>query len=213
MALADVYDAVGLTAPPVAVLWDMDGTILDTEVEWMKQSGEVAKSHGGIWNDELAESTYGVSSHAQYDQVMSQAIIDGGGEPVSGEELLLELGLRMARIYVRADLIPGAVELLEAFQAAGIPQALVTAAPGELLHCVADSLDTDYFATMISGSAQIPGKPNPAPYLTAAMQLEVAAEKCLVFEDSTPGIKSANYAGAHVVDVLKQPLAGLAELL
>ncbi|MDO5024940.1 MAG: HAD family phosphatase [Trueperella sp.] len=213
MALADVYDAVGLPTPPAAVLWDMDGTILDTEVEWMRQSGEVVKSHGGIWNDELAESTYGVSSHSHYDQVMSQAILAGGGELVPGDELLFELGVRMARVYVNAELVPGAGALLGAFQAAGIPQALVTAAPGELLQCVRDSLKINYFDTMISGSAQIPGKPNPAPYLLAAMQLGVAAENCLAFEDSAPGIKSANYAGVHVVNVLAQPLVELAELL
>ncbi|WP_081689967.1 HAD family hydrolase [Actinotignum schaalii] len=228
MALEDVYKKIGFSGgaagsanqagsatqagsgAPAAVLWDMDGTLVDSEEEWARVSGNVVRSHGGIWTDEDVLAIRGADTIAHGRRMMA-AVRRGGGE-VDPWKMFAEVLRAMADHMADAELIDGAAELLDAFSAAGIPQALVTATPGRPVEIFLAGPGSRLEAA-VTGDDDVPGKPNPAPYLLGAQRLGVPIESCLAFEDSGPGLAAARSAGAFTVDVGEFPLAELAALL
>ncbi|MDE1576459.1 MAG: HAD family phosphatase [Actinotignum sanguinis] len=230
MALEDVYRKIGflantagggaraenaiavaaVPAAPAAVLWDMDGTLVDSEEEWARVSGNVVRAHGGIWTDEDIVAIRGADTIA-HGRRMMDAVRRGGGE-VDPWKMFAEVLRAMADHMADAQLIDGAGALLDAFSAAGIPQALVTATPGRPVEIFLAGPGSRLEAA-VTGDDDVPGKPNPAPYLLGAERLGVAIENCLAFEDSGPGLAAARSAGAFTVDVGEFPLVELAALL
>ncbi len=230
MALEDVYRKIGflantagggaraenaiavaaVPAAPAAVLWDMDGTLVDSEEEWARVSGNVVRAHGGIWTDEDIVAIRGADTIA-HGRRMMDAVRRGGGE-VDPWKMFAEVLRAMADHMADAQLIDGAGALLDAFSAAGIPQALVTATPGRPVEIFLAGPGSRLEAA-VTGDDDVPGKPNPAPYLLGAQRLGVPIESCLAFEDSGPGLAAARNAGAFTVDVGEFPLVELAALL
>jgi HAD superfamily hydrolase (TIGR01509 family) len=96
---------------------------------------------------------------------------------------------------------PGARELLLSLHAAGVPCALVTMSYARLADAVVRALPAGVFAAVVPGDQVRHGKPHPEPYLTAAQRLGVAPQECVAIEDSPPGVRSAQAAGAAVVAV------------
>lgn len=213
MSLHDVFRACGLDTKPAAVLWDMDGTITDTESQWVAQSRLVIEERGGSWTDEDELALHGSSTETHAKHLHTMLVRDGGevAEPMA---LFEEVAGHMAEhVYSNPDIMPGALELLNAFAEAEIPQALVTATPIELVGPAIESLPKQYFAARVTGDEPLPAKPDPAPYATAMQRLGVEPAQCLAFEDSIPGQTSASGAGATVVNVMKLELKALAALL
>lgn len=213
MSLVDVYRACGLESEPAAILWDMDGTITDTESRWVDYSRHVVEGRGGTWTqgDEAALHGSSTEDHAVHLQYILRR---DSGQEADPMVLFDEVaGLMAEHVYSDPVIMPGAIELLDAFAAAGIPQALVTATPIDLVGPAIESLPKQYFAARVTGDEPFPGKPDPAPYAAAMRRLGVAPEQCLAFEDSIPGATSAARAGAAVVNVLKTELSVLAALL
>lgn len=200
---------LGLDQRPSAVLWDMDGTIIDSEPEWLSASIEVVEGAGGIWLDEDEDAILGVSS-IDHAKVLNRAVKRGTGEDSDHWELFNQVVDAIER-HMREGftLIPGAIELLKAFQEAGIPQALVTASPRVLVDALFDGIDGHPLQEAVTGSDDIPGKPDPAPYLLGAEKLGVAIDRCLAFEDSQTGLAAARGAGAHTIAVTQTPLADI----
>lgn len=195
---------------PAAVLWDMDGTIVDTEWAWGELSEDVVKPAGGVWGSEDTEFILGASTldHANR---LADAVERGGKPRPEPMEIFGELTELMAeRAYPFVELLPGVRELLVAFREAGIAQALVTATPKDLVDIALESLGETYFNTVVTGSDDVPGKPDPGPYLLGARRLGVEAADCLVFEDSRAGLAAARASGADVVDVNDTPPAEFA---
>ena len=213
MSLVDVYRACGLGSEPAAILWDMDGTITDTESQWVAYSRQIIERRGGAWTQEDEAALHGSSTEAHAEHLQYILRRDGGEED-EAMVLLKEVADLMAeRVYSDPDIMPGAIELLDAFAEAGIPQALVTATPIHLVGPAIESLPKQYFAARVTGDEPFPGKPDPAPYAAAMRRLDVAPGQCLAFEDSIPGATSAAGAGATVVNVMKTELSVLAALL
>lgn len=213
MNLRDVFRACGLESEPAAILWDMDGTITDTESQWVALSKKVVERRGGRWSGEDEAALHGSSTqaHAEYLHRILQRDDGDAAEPMV---LFQEVADLMAEhVYPDPDLMPGAVDLLDAFHGAGIPQALVTATPIHLVGPAIDSLPKAYFSAQVTGDEPLPGKPDPAPYAAAMDRLGVEPADCLAFEDSIPGATSARGAGATVVNVMKLELRVLAALL
>jgi HAD superfamily hydrolase (TIGR01509 family) len=96
---------------------------------------------------------------------------------------------------------PGAVELLQAVKAAGIPNALVSASYRVMIDAVLSHLPPDPFDVIVAGDEVRNGKPHPEPYLTAARELDVDPANCIVVEDSPGGTASGTAAGAFVIAV------------
>lgn len=213
MSLHDVFRACGLDFQPAAILWDLDGTITDTESQWVSKTRSVIEERGGVWTTDDERVFHGCSTedHAEHMHTMLKR---DSGELAEPMELFHEVASHMAEhVYSKPALMTGAIDLLEAFAEANIPQALITATPIELAGPAIKSLPKQYFAARVTGDEPIPGKPNPAPYTTAIERLGVEPTRCLAFEDSIPGSQSAAGAGATVVNVMQQELKTLATLL
>lgn len=186
------------TPLPQAVLWDMDGTLVDTEPYWICSEIAMAEESGGSWTHEQGLELVGwpIAKSAQI-------LREQGGVRGTDEEIATALVARVAGL-VRSDgppWRPGARELLEALGAAGVPCALVTASYTELAVAVLDVLPRGTFAAVVTGDEVTHSKPHPEPYLTAAQRLGVDIAACVAIEDSPPGVASAEAAGARTIAV------------
>ncbi len=182
---------------PAAVLWDMDGTLVDTEPYWIATEYEMAKKYGGTWSEEHALNLVG------------NALLESGvyirvhmGIDLTPQEIVDELldGV-VERVREVVPWRPGARELLADLRANGVPCALVTMSWQRFVEPILEHLPPDTFATIVTGDRVEFGKPHPEPYLTAAAELGVAPEECLAIEDSNTGAKSGEAAGCLVLCV------------
>lgn len=213
MSMKDVLDALGLDDLPKAVMWDMDGTIIDSGSDWMKYSGLVVKNHGGSWTDEDGTYIFGISSQAHAEH-LRKAVLRGADSAPEAGVLFDELKDYMRRqAYTHPVLLPGAGEMLAAFKAAGVLQALVTATPRDMVLELLDHLPQQYFDALSCGQDTEYGKPHPAPFILGAYRLGVTPQECIIFEDSQAGLASARASGGRTYDVASYPLASLAALL
>lgn len=180
-----------------AVLWDMDGTLVDTEPYWIESEYALAELHGGTWSDEHALNLVGNDLLTSGRYIREHMGID-----LAPEEIVDQLlDLMVARIRVQVPWRPGARELLAELSAAGVPTALVTMSYRRLVDPVLEHLGQQGFDAVVTGDTVTHGKPHPEPYLQAADLLGVPAERCVAIEDSDTGARSAAAAGCRVLCV------------
>lgn len=198
-----------LGAPrPEAVLWDLDGTIIDTEAAWATETEKLVLAHGGVWTPQDEEFINGCNTEDHVAR-MAAGIAAGGGEHPEPMSLFDELCDQLRRhVYPDPPFLDGSRKVLDLVAEAGIPQALVTATPAPLVEAFLPRV-SGVFDAIVTGSEEIPGKPDPAPYLLAASRLGVPADRCLAFEDSVHGNRAARGSGAFTVNVTETPLADL----
>lgn len=188
---------------PAAVLFDFDGTLVDTEPHWIAAEIEVSRRHGGTWTYQDALGEVGQAADRMAEHLVDNVVAAQGASDVDAtgmyEEVLDEV---VARCAASDDLFtPGAREILADVRAAGTPMALVTASPRRVLDSVLRRFPEDTFGITVAGDEVDACKPDPGPYLTAARSLGVDPADCLVVEDSPSGAASGNAAGAVVVAV------------
>lgn len=191
-----------------AVLWDMDGTLVDTEPYWIKEESRMVAEYGhGVWTDEDAMALVGNPLLTS-----AELIRQRGGVTLDAPrivDMLLESVIEQVRVHVPYR--PGAYELLLALQEADIPCALVTMSYRSFAEAIVESLPEGSFRSIIPGDEVSRGKPDPEPYLKAAAELGVRADRCIALEDSKPGIGSAEASGActiaipHMVPIEQAP--------
>lgn len=186
-----------MRARPAAVLWDMDGTLVDTEPYWIEVEFELAERHGGTWSREHALNLVGNDLIESGRYIREHMRIDL--EPAVIVEELLD-GV-VARVADRVPWQPGAVDQLAALGAAGVPCALVTMSYRRFVAPILSVLPQDTFAAVVTGDSVSHGKPHPEPYLKAAALLGVDPAQCLAVEDSNTGTRSAVSAGCTVLVV------------
>jgi HAD superfamily hydrolase (TIGR01509 family) len=206
-------------ALPAAVLWDMDGTLVDTEPYWIAEERSLVQAHGGVWTDEHANQLVGNDLLVSAEYILAHSPIE-----LTPVEIVHELlaGV-VARVTEHVPWRPGARELLASLVAHGVPCALVTMSWESLATAVVSNLPSGSFVVVITGDVVSHGKPHPEPYLSAARLLGVDLGACIAIEDSPPGVASAVAAGIptiavpHLVEVPETPgavqiatLAGLA---
>ncbi|HET9655912.1 MAG TPA: HAD family phosphatase [Kineosporiaceae bacterium] len=182
---------------PAAVLWDMDGTLVDTEPYWIDCEFELVAEHGGTWSLDHAHALVGNSLLASAEYIRHH-----GGVELQPEQIVDRLldGV-VARVRGHVPWRPGAQELLAALAAAQVPCALVTMSYRRLAEAVLAALPPAAFATVVAGDDVTYGKPHPEPYLMAAARLGVLAADCVAIEDSPTGVASAVAAGVPVLAV------------
>lgn len=183
--------------PLRAVLWDMDGLLVDSEPAWTVAEEELAELLGGVWSDQLKAQIVGTRL-----DVAVPLILEHYGRPVSqvgwASTWLLD---RMVELFAAGPaVLPGVVELLDLLRAADIPVALVSSSYRVLVDAVLRS-GLGPFDTTLAGDEVLHGKPSPEPYLTAAARLGVSPTDCVVLEDSAAGVLSGEAAGCAVVAV------------
>ena len=189
--------ALPTTTLPDAVLWDMDGTLVDTEPYWIAAETELVVAHGGTWTYEDGLALVGNSL-----LVSGEILVRRSGIDLTPAQVVDALLARMV-VTVRgsAPFRPGARELLLACVEAGIPNALVTMSWTSLSDAFLASLPQGTFAAVVTGDQVEHGKPHPEPYLTMAARLDVDPARCVVLEDSPTGVASGQAAGCAVVAV------------
>ncbi|MEO7069305.1 MAG: HAD family phosphatase [Nostocoides sp.] len=182
---------------PAAVLWDMDGTLVDTEPYWVAAEHEIVEAAGGTWSDDYALQLVGNDL-----MVSAQFIKDHSPTTLTPLEIIERLLARVI-VQVRGHLPwrPGAQELLASLAEAGVPCALVTMSWRSLADAVVGSLPEGTFAAVVTGDEVSHGKPHPEPYAAASRALGVAVADCVAIEDSPTGVRSGVAAGVPTIAV------------
>lgn len=194
------------TGRPSAVMWDMDGTIIDSEPYWVAAEIELVERFGGTWTHEDGLKLVGQGlPHAA-------AYLQKAGAELTADQIISQLTDRVIEsLNHTVPWRPGAVQMMEVIADAGIPQALVTMSIERMANLVADLVPGTPFTVVVAGDHVTNGKPDPEAYLFAATQLGVDITDCVAFEDSVAGITSAARSGAvtiglpHLIDVSAAP--------
>ncbi|MFF2453773.1 HAD family hydrolase [Isoptericola sp. NPDC058082] len=182
---------------PAAVLWDMDGTLVDTEPYWIRAEQELVAEHGGTWTHEQALQLVGNAL-----TVSATILRDQGGVDLPVDAIVDRLlGQVVEQVREEVPWRPGALELLTTLAEAGVPCALVTMSYSTLAEEVVSRGPGGAFATLVTGDQVTRGKPDPEPYLLAAERLGVDTAACVAIEDSPTGIASARAAGIATLGV------------
>jgi HAD superfamily hydrolase (TIGR01509 family) len=175
----------------------MDGTLVDTEPDWIAAEFELVEEHGGTWSEEDALNLVGNDL-----LVSGRYIHEHAGIGLEPEEIVEELLDRvMARVSATVPWRPGARELLKELRSQGVPCALVTMSYQRFVTPILAALPDDSFEVVVTGDSVSQGKPHPEPYLTAARLLGVDPARTLAIEDSNTGASSAEAAGCAVLVV------------
>lgn len=182
---------------PAAVLFDMDGTLVDSEKVWDISLADTAAWLGGELSVKTREHMVGSSMARSVAMMHDELGIDA--DPEASAAYLTE---RTAELFSGPlPWRPGARELLDAVSAAGIPMALVTATHRRLTMLALNTIGAGRFQAIVCGDEVSRGKPHPEPYLRAADLLGVAPRDCLVIEDSVLGVRAGEAAGCSVLGV------------
>ncbi|HEX8345745.1 MAG TPA: HAD family phosphatase [Actinoplanes sp.] len=180
------------------MLFDMDGTLVDSEKVWDVALTELAAHAGGELSAAARRAIIGS------DMATTMRILhDDIGQPDRDATAdAAWLNQRVLDLFARGLVWrPGAAELLAAVRAAGLPTALVTSTARSLVEVALDTLGRENFDVVVCGDEVSVPKPDPAPYLTAAKLLGVPIGRCVAVEDSPTGVSSARASGAAVLAV------------
>jgi len=186
-----------------AVLFDMDGLLVDSEPLWFEAERSVMARMGGTWAEEDQEQLIGGSLGNSVAYMRARAAAPAGPEQVGRWLLDTMAGLVTER---GVPLMPGAAELLAEVAAAGIPCALVTSAQRQIMDAVIAGAGLVFGVTVCAEDVSR-GKPDAEPYLRAAALLGEPPGGCVALEDSPRGIASARAAGCPVIAVPSVRLA------
>jgi HAD superfamily hydrolase (TIGR01509 family) len=180
-----------------AVLFDMDGLLVDSERLWLEVETDTMAWLGGTWGPEQQEHLVGGSLDVAVAYMLE---LTGADAPPA------EVGRRMMdgmvdRLSSCVPMMPGAKELLAEVRAAGVPAALVSSSHRALLEPALEAMGREHFALSVAGDEVSRTKPHPEPYLTAAARLGAVPERCAALEDSPNGVAAAEAAGCVTVAV------------
>ena len=192
-----------------AVMFDMDGLLVDSEPLWFEAEAAIMTRMGSSWGPADQQHLIGGSLARSTAYMQAKA-----ARPVPEEIIGKWLVEGMADL-VRArgvQVMPGALDLLAEVAGSGLPYALVTSAEPEIMAAALDSIGACFPVTVCAADVAR-GKPDPEPYLRAAARLGVDPARSVALEDSPTGIRSAHAAGLTVVAVPSvPPPPGLARL-
>ncbi|MGW4366438.1 HAD family hydrolase [Nocardia takedensis] len=189
-----------MNAPLAAVLWDMDGTLLDSEKLWDVAVRELAVEFGGVMTDAIRHSLIGASGPNALRIVFAGLGIDPTEDDLRAAGRFLEL--RVTELMTGPiPWRPGAEDALGMVRAEGLPSALVTNTKRSLTEFGLDTLGRDFFDVSVCGDEVPEGKPEPDVYLRAAELLGVDPKACVAIEDSPTGALAAQAAGCAVIVV------------
>ena len=181
----------------VAVIFDLDGVLVDSEHVWDAVREELARERGGRWHDRAQADMMGMSS-TEWSRYMHDVI----GLPEPPQEIDAEVVRRMRERYAQElPLVDGGVEAVRRL-AADFRLGLASSSNRPLIDAVLEQAGiAELFEATVSSEEVERGKPAPDVYLEAVRRLGVAPERCVAIEDSANGIRSAKAAGVRVVAI------------
>jgi HAD superfamily hydrolase (TIGR01509 family) len=180
-----------------AVVFDLDGVLLDTEELWDEARRQIAEERGGRWRPDAQRAMMGMSS-PEWSRYMHDVI----GVPDAPDRISEEVVERLAQLYRRElPLLDGAIEAVRRIGARW-PLGIASSSNRPLIDLFLELTETrDLFRATVSSEEVAHGKPAPDVYLEAARRLGVGPERCAAIEDSENGIRSASAAGMYVVAI------------
>lgn len=182
----------------VAIVFDMDGVLIDTEPIWEEVRRAYVEEMHGRWLPDTQDRLMGMST-AEWSRYLSEELLDGRRTP---DEVAEDVITRMAARYGdHLPLMPDAVDTVR--RLAGIyTLGLASSSPRRLIDVVLDHMGvTDLFAATVSTEEVARGKPAPDGYLEAAARLGIDPGACVAIEDSSNGLRAAHAAGMTVIAV------------
>ncbi|OJX40368.1 MAG: hypothetical protein BGO78_10910 [Chloroflexi bacterium 44-23] len=193
-----------------AVLWDLDGTLLDTvDLHWQAWQRILSEHHIPLTHETFLP-TFGLRNDAFIPMFLGKQVSSAEIERIGDdkERIFREL-LHLSPL----ELMPGVMQLLDIFQHQGWQQAIATMTPYENLAAILEKLPIhSYFDVLVTGEQVQKGKPAPDIFLLAAEQLGVEAQQCMVIEDTPMGIEAAQAGGMLAVGIGAAFAAGCGDL-
>jgi beta-phosphoglucomutase-like phosphatase (HAD superfamily) len=180
-----------------AVIFDLDGVLIDSEPLWEQVRRELVSEHGGHWTDEAQRRLMGMST-----QEWSRYLSEDLGVGLPPQEVASVVIGRMATSYAsHLPLMPGAAEAVRRM-AGHWPLGLASSSPAALVEAVLDSAELQPFFRVTMSTEQVEhGKPSPDVYMAVAAELDVSTDQCVAVEDSSNGLRSASAAGMRTVAI------------
>ena len=199
--MSERADGLRDALPFDALLFDMDGLLVDTEPLWLETETEVMARLGAQWREEDQQALLGGSMARTVAYLLSKARLhpDELPSPETIARWMLD-GMLVRAAAGRVVVQPGARELLSEVASAGVPYALVTSSEREFARAVLTATGFR-FPLVVTGDDVTAHKPDPEPYLLAAKLLGVDPARCVALEDSPNGVTSAGAAGCLVIAV------------
>ena len=182
---------------PAAILFDHDGTLVDTEPVWAAAKVALASEFGGTWTEQDTLDCLGLSMQFTLDRLRER------GVNLPDEEInnLLVAKVHETLAQQPVEFLPGIERFLLEVREAQIPAAVVTNATTSVARRTANAAPEGTFSVIIGNDETTHPKPNPQPYLLAAERLGVDPTQCVALEDSPSGVRSATAAGMRVIVV------------
>jgi HAD superfamily hydrolase (TIGR01509 family) len=198
-----------------AVLWDHDGTLVDTEPYWIEAQLELAARYGVQWTEEDSLACVGSP------MPLSARRMQDAGVPMGNEEIIVWQCERVIQLMDEKGIpwLPGVSEMFAEIAEAGLRCAIVSNAWRMVVEKTATGLPAGVVEFILAGDEMVHAKPDPWPYRTALEALGVPPENAIAIEDSLTGTLSAEAAGMHVlvipsvIDVPDAPNRSRAESL
>ncbi|HJP50407.1 MAG: HAD-IA family hydrolase [Pseudomonadales bacterium] len=188
-----------LLAEPAAFIFDMDGTLLDTEPSYTIATQQVLDPYNVEFTMELKRRAIGGDSHSS-----AQLVIDHYNLPLSADEFLAKREVFLRELFTDPAEIPGAGEFIQALAVSDVPIGLATSSHHYLykLKLSRKSWGNCFDQVVCGDNPHLKhGKPSPDIFLLCARMLHVDPERCIVFEDSPNGVRAAISAGMQVIAI------------
>jgi HAD superfamily hydrolase (TIGR01509 family) len=184
-------------SPPAAVIFDLDGVLIDSETVWNEARREVAAQNGGAWREGAQEAMMGMSSR-EWSRYMREQL----GVQLSEAEISSAVVERLEHRYRESiPLLPGARDAVTAL-ASRWPLGLASSANRTIIELALELAGLSArFEVVVSSEEVARGKPAPDVYLEAARRLDCAPARCVAVEDSANGLRAAAAAGMKVVAI------------
>ena len=182
---------------PAAILFDHDGTLVDTEPVWAAAKVALTAEFGGTWTEQDTLDCLGLSMQFTLDRLRER------GVNLPNEEIndRLVAKVREALAQQPVEFLPGIERFLSEVRDVQIPAAIVTNATTSVARRTANAAPEGTFSVVIGNDETTKPKPDPQPYLLAAERLGVDPTQCVALEDSPSGVRSATAAGMRVIVV------------
>mgnify|MGYP002743576061 FL=1 len=183
-----------------AVLWDMDGTLMNSQPLWDESFRRRCEQRGGSVTDEQVVSIAGASIARTCEIIAATGATDSPHDPATTELFALTAADVANAVRTEPPIVPGAPRITSMLAEIGLAQVIVTQSPRRIVESVAHALG-DVFVELVTGDDGLPGKPAPAPYATAIELLDLEPAECVAVEDSATGAASARSNDLRVIQV------------
>ena len=177
------------------VIWDLDGTILDSRKQHYEASKMVLKNHGFEFSADFLKTFYGQTANHIFGEILGDSVNDH-----QFEQIIKERDIAYRELISRdAEYLPGVEQWLGNFQQMGIDQVIASSTAYENIVTIVRVLKAEkYFAKLFSGE-HLASKPDPGVFLMAMHEFDLGSDECLVIEDSPHGIHAAKSIGIKCV--------------